>query len=393
MNRVVGFLAQSLVAGLFAFGLLVWTRPTTPLNDLARDAAPASQVGAPPPVPAVALAPTNAEAGNHASYRAAVRSAMPSVVNIYTAKAVPRARGGPFGLPGDYGDGAPARANSLGSGVIWRADGYIVTNNHVVEGADEIAVVVAGRAPLAASVVGTDPESDLAVLKVNATGLAAIQRGGSSHLDVGDVVLAIGNPYGVGQTVTQGIVSATGRNHLGINTFENFIQTDAAINPGNSGGALVDTQGRLAGINTAIYTRSEGSIGIGFAIPIELVASAADELIARGRVRRGNLGIQTRDRDISQSPGMGVTAAPGVLVAAVEANGPAQRAGLRPGDVILSAGGKAVADSTELVARTGNAKPGETIKLQVQRRGERLAFDIELGQRPALRQVRQLREP
>ncbi len=393
MNRVVGFLGQSLVAGLFAFGLLVWTRPTALLDDPARAAAPASEVGALGPSPAVALAPNSAEAVDHASYRVAVRTAMPSVVNIYTAKAVPRARGGPFGPPSDYGDGAPARATSLGSGVIWRADGYIVTNNHVVEGADEIAVVIAGRAPLPARVVGTDPESDLAVLKVNATGLAAIQRGGSSHLDVGDVVLAIGNPYGVGQTVTQGIVSATGRNHLGINTFENFIQTDAAINPGNSGGALVDTQGRLAGINTAIYTRSEGSIGIGFAIPIELVASTADELIAGGRVRRGYLGIQTRDRDDGLAPGAVATAAPGVLVAAVETNGPAQRAGLWPGDVILSIGGTVVTNSAELVARTGNAKPGDTVNVQVQRRGERLVFDIQLGQRPVLRPVRQRREP
>jgi Do/DeqQ family serine protease len=312
---------------------------------------------------------------------------MPSVVNIYTAKALPRSRGWPYGPPSDYGEGAPSLANSLGSGVIWRADGYVVTNNHVVEGADEIAVVVSGRPPLPARVVGTDPESDLAVLKVDATGLAAIPRGGSGHLDVGDVVLAIGNPFGVGQTVTQGIVSATGRNHLGINTFENFIQTDAAINPGNSGGALVDTAGRLAGINTAIYTRSEGSIGIGFAIPVEWVASVADELIAGGRVRRGYLGIQTQDLDAELASRLAVRAAPGVLVAAVEPDGPAQRGGLRPGDVIRSIGGNAVADATELVSRIGNAKPGDAVNLQIERRGQSIALDIKLGQRPVLRPV------
>ena len=378
MNRVVVFVAQTAAAGLLAFGLLSWTRP------------PALPVE--PALPAASAPAITVRTADHASYRAAVRAAMPSVVNIYTAKAVPRSRGWPFGPPSDYGEGAPTRVNSLGSGVIWRADGYVVTNNHVVEGADEIAVVVTGRPPLPARVVGTDPESDLAVLKVNATGLAAIQRGGSSHLDVGDVVLAIGNPFGVGQTVTQGIVSATGRDHLGINTFENFIQTDAAINPGNSGGALVDTAGRLAGINTAIYTRSEGSIGIGFAIPIELVTSVADELIAGGRVRRGYLGIQTQDLDVELASRLGVAATPGVLVAAVETNGPAQRGGLRPGDVIRSIGGKAVADAAELVSRTGNAKPGETVNLQVERRRERIALDIKLGQRPVLRPVQQRTE-
>ncbi len=382
MNRVVVFVAQTAAAGLLAFGLLSWTRPP------ALPVEPALPVA----LPAASAPAITVRTADHASYRAAVRAAMPSVVNIYTAKAVPRSRGWPFGPPSDYGEGAPTRVNSLGSGVIWRADGYVVTNNHVVEGADEIAVVVTGRPPLPARVVGTDPESDLAVLKVNATGLAAIQRGGSSHLDVGDVVLAIGNPFGVGQTVTQGIVSATGRDHLGINTFENFIQTDAAINPGNSGGALVDTAGRLAGINTAIYTRSEGSIGIGFAIPIELVTSVADELIAGGRVRRGYLGIQTQDLDVELASRLGVAATPGVLVAAVETNGPAQRGGLRPGDVIRSIGGKAVADAAELVSRTGNAKPGETVNLQVERRRERIALDIKLGQRPVLRPVQQRTE-
>lgn len=382
MNRVVGFLAQTAAAGLLAFGLLSWTRPP------ALPAEPALPVA----LPAASAPAITVRAADHASYRAAVRAAMPSVVNIYTAKAIPRSRGWSFGPPSDYGEGAPTRVNSLGSGVIWRADGYVVTNNHVVEGADEIAVVVTGRPPLSARVVGTDPESDLAMLKVDATGLAAIQRGGSSQLDVGDIVLAIGNPFGVGQTVTQGIVSATGRNHLGINTFENFIQTDAAINPGNSGGALVDTAGRLAGINTAIYTRSEGSIGIGFAIPIELVASVADELIIGGRVRRGYLGIQTQDLDAELASRLGVAATPGVLVAAVETNGPAQRGGLRPGDVIRSIGGKAVADAAELVSRTGNAKPGETVNLQVERRRERIALDIKLGQRPVLRPMQQRTE-
>ncbi|MDP1690841.1 MAG: trypsin-like peptidase domain-containing protein [Burkholderiaceae bacterium] len=387
MNRVVAFVVQTAAAGLLAFGLLSWIRPAAPALEPARASEPALAVRpAPPPA---ASAPALAVRADHASYRAAVRAAMPSVVNIYTAKAVPRNRGWSFGPPSDYGEGAPARATSLGSGVVWRTDGYVVTNNHVVEGADEIAVVLNGRAPLPARVVGTDPESDLAVLKLDVTGLPAIERGSSSHLDVGDVVLAIGNPFGVGQTVTQGIVSATGRNHLGINTFENFIQTDAAINPGNSGGALVDTAGRLAGINTAIYTRSEGSIGIGFAIPVELVASVADELIAGGRVRRGYLGIQTQDLDAELASRLGVAATAGVLVAAVEANGPAQRGGLRPGDVIRSIGGKAVADAAELVSRTGNAKPGDSVNLQIERRGQRSALDIKLGQRPALRRVQQ----
>jgi serine protease DegQ len=380
MNRALEFVAQSVAAGLLAFGLLSWTLPQPP-------AAPAP---APEPAPPMAAAPTGpapaapARAGQ-ASYRTAVRAAMPSVVNIYTAKAIPRNRGRALGLPGYPGDGALERATSLGSGVIWRADGYLVTNNHVVEGADEIAVVITGRPPMPARVVGNDPESDLAVLKVDATGLPAIQRGGSSHLEVGDVVLAIGNPFGVGQTVTQGIVSATGRNQLGINTFENFIQTDAAINPGNSGGALVDSAGRLAGINTAIYSRSEGSIGIGFAIPIELVGSVADALIAGGRVRRGYLGIQTQDLEAEMATAGDVATKAGVLVVAIEANGPAQRGGLRRGDVIRSIDGNAVANAADLVARTGSAKPGDTVKLRIERRGEPITVQVTLGQRPAMR--------
>lgn len=379
MQRWIEFTGQTVVAAVLASGLMWLTRPDAP------QAAPAVELS--PPVASAVAQPSTPAANTHASYRGAVRIAMPSVVNIYTAKRMPRGRGWLDQPRHDYGEGVPQRATSLGSGVIWRADGYIVTNNHVVEGADEIAVVMPQRAPLRARVVGTDPESDLAVLRVEARGLPAIQRRGGNSLDIGDVVLAIGNPFGVGQTVTQGIVSATGRNHLGINTFENFVQTDASINPGNSGGALVDTAGQLVGINTAIYARSEGSVGIGFAIPVDLVNAVADELMAGGRVRRGWLGIQTQDVDAALAENLSLSVRSGVLVAAVEPRGPADRGGLRPGDVIQAANGKPVDDGAALTQVAAAGKPGTSTQLSVDRRGKSLTLAVTLGQRPALRGI------
>lgn len=358
-------------------GLLLWLQPAKPSDE-------GGAVTASPQLRAAAVA-ANAQPNAQPSYREAVRAAAPAVVNIYTAKKMPRDRGW-LGEPRhDYGDGVPQRATSLGSGVVWRADGYILTNDHVIEGADEIAVVAAGSLPMPARVVGTDPETDLAVLRVQARDLPVISRGNSASLEVGDVVLAIGNPFGVGQTVTQGIVSATGRNHLGINTFENFIQTDAAINPGNSGGALIDASGRLVGINTAIYTQSQGSVGIGFAIPIALAGAVADELIGGGRVRRGWLGIQTQDVDARLAEGLALPVRSGALVMAVEVGGPAARSGLKAGDVVVQLNGKPVADSQALISLAAAAKPGETAALSVNRRGTKLTLSIALGQRPLLR--------
>jgi S1-C subfamily serine protease len=237
---------------------------------------------------------------------------------------------------------------------IVAAQGFILTNNHVVEGADEIAVMPPGGKVAEARVVGTDPETDLAVLRVEAKGLQPITFADPASVQIGDIVLAVGDPFGVGQTVTQGIVSATGRNRLGINTFENFIQTDAAINPGNSGGALVDASGHLVGINTAIYSRSGGSQGIGFAIPVSLARQVMEQIIATGRVSRGWLGVSARDV-IHETTG----AAAGAALVAVQRGGPAERAGLaRAGDTVLSINGKEVVDTAALINETAALSPG-----------------------------------
>jgi serine protease DegQ len=262
--------------------------------------------------------------------------------------------------------------------------GYILTNNHVIEGADQIAVALPAGNAVPARVVGTDPESDLAVLRVEAEGLVAIAFGDSDALQVGDVVLAVGDPFGVGQTVTQGIVSATGRNRLGINTFENFIQTDAAINPGNSGGALVDIEGKLVGINSAIFSKSGGFQGIGFAIPVSLAREVMDQIIAKGRVERGWLGVQAQDLTPEVAAAVGAEAS-GALISGVAPGGPAQRGGLQPGDIVREIGGKAVADTASLVAATAALPPGSRAQLGVERAGRRLTVDLTLGRRPPLR--------
>ncbi|MDO9093145.1 MAG: trypsin-like peptidase domain-containing protein [Rubrivivax sp.] len=315
-----------------------------------------------------------------AGFRAAAAKASASVVNIYTRKAPPRQLPGWLRPYGGSDEEAAQGQSSLGSGVIVAAQGFILTNNHVVEGADEIAVMLPGGKVAEARVVGTDPETDLAVLRVEAKGLQPITFADPVSVQVGDIVLAVGDPFGVGQTVTQGIVSATGRNRLGINTFENFIQTDAAINPGNSGGALVDTSGHLVGINTAIYSRSGGSQGIGFAIPVSLARQVMEQIIAIGRVSRGWLGVSARDV-VHETTG----AAAGAALVAVQRGGPAERAGLRAGDTVVSINGKEIGDTAALINETAALSPGTKAQFKVLRGRETTSLAVELGQRPITR--------
>lgn len=310
------------------------------------------------PPPASGNVPARLESG----FRAAAKKAAGSVVNVYTRK---------FARYEDQ--------SSLGSGVIVSADGYVLTNNHVVDGADQIAVMLPDGKVADARVVGVDPETDLAVLRVNAKGLQPIVFAQPSSLQVGDIVLAVGDPFGVGQTVTQGIVSATGRNRLGINTLENFIQTDAAINPGNSGGALVDTDGHLVGINTAIYSRSGGSQGIGFAIPVSLARQVMEQLISSGRVSRGWLGVGTRDVIVE---GSGESA--GAVLLQVQRGGPADRAGLKAGDVVVAVNDRKISDSNELITQTMAMRPGERASFRVMRNNQALDLTVVLGERPPM---------
>ncbi len=322
-------------------------------------------------------------AGAARSYRAAVEKAAPSVVNVYTAKRVPRnARRYENPLSRYfYGDAEPEEpSTALGSGVILSAQGYILTNNHVVEGADEIAVALTDGRIAQARVVGTDPESDLAVLKIDAAGLRPITVAEAASLRVGDVVLAIGNPFGVGQTVTQGIVSATGRTRLGINVYENFIQTDAAINPGNSGGALVDVDGNLVGINTAIFSQSGGSQGIGFAIPLGLGLQVMKSIVENGRVVRGWLGVEARD-----AAGAASNARRGAQIAGVQRGSPAARADLRPGDIVVAVNGDAIPDASALMLKAAALPPKSAGELKVLREGREMLVKVEVGERPPLR--------
>ncbi|WP_151448743.1 Do family serine endopeptidase [Lacisediminimonas profundi] len=321
------------------------------------------------------------------SYREAARRSMPAVVNIYTSKT---ARQVPNPFMDDpffrrfFGDRLPEQEKqvSLGSGVIVSPDGFVLTNNHVVEAADEIEVALSDGRKAAAKLVGTDPETDLAVIKVNLKDLPAITLGNLDQTRVGDVVLAIGNPFGVGQTVTMGIVSALGRSHLGINTFENFIQTDAAINPGNSGGALIDTNGNLLGINTAIYSRSGGSLGIGFAIPVTTVKTVMESIIKTGRVVRGWIGVEPQDitPELAESFGLGNRS--GTIVAGVLKGGPADRAGMRPGDILTAIDGKQIRNTTEMLNSIAQLTPGNRAKLTVLRRNEQTTLDVTVGTRP-----------
>ncbi|MDA7415469.1 trypsin-like peptidase domain-containing protein [Xenophilus arseniciresistens] len=321
------------------------------------------------------------------SYSAAAQRASPAVVSINTSKAV---RAHPYSndpfFRFFFGDQAQSQPQvGLGSGVIVSPEGYILTNNHVIESADEIEVHLADGRQALAKVIGTDPETDLAVLKIDLDRLPVIVIGDSDHLLVGDQVLAIGNPFGVGQTVTSGIVSALGRNQLGINDFENFIQTDAAINPGNSGGALIDVNGNLLGINTAIYSRSGGSMGIGFAIPASMAKLVLEGIVRDGRVTRGWIGVEPSDLSPELAETFGVKATSGVIITGVLQNGPAAQAGIRPGDVITEVGEKKVANFKELLTAVANLRPGTASAFTVQRGNERLALQVTPGTRPPRR--------
>jgi Do/DeqQ family serine protease len=340
-----------------------------------------------PQVVAIQQAAPTSDARKVATYADAAQAALPAVVHVFTSQEVRRH---PFSNDpvfrhffGDRFGNDTQRQSGLGSGVVVSADGLMLTNNHVVESADEIEIAFHDGRKAKAKLVGSDPESDLAVLRIaDSQPLTPITFAQAESLRIGDVVLAIGNPFGVGQTVTSGIVSALGRTHLGINTFENFIQTDAAINPGNSGGALVDSNGHLVGINTAIYSQSGGSMGIGFAIPVSLAKSVMEQIIKTGTVTRGWIGVEVQDMTPELAESFGVKPDEGALIAGVMRGSPADRAGVKPGDVLLSVGGKRVRDAQVMLDLIAALAPGEKAAFGLFRAGKPLELQIVVGKRP-----------
>jgi serine protease DegS len=366
----LAFTAGACAAALLALWLGVW---------------PPAGTGAAPAEPM----PTGSASGP-VSYADAVARAAPAVVNIFSTRVTteqgPPAFRNPM-LQRQFGGLLPERARqrpttSLGSGVILSRDGLLLTNRHIVKDAEEIRVVLADGTDLEARVVGTDPETDLAVLKASTRDLPMIPIGRADQLRVGDVVLAIGNPFGVGQTVTMGIVGATGRHHLGISSIENFIQTDAAINPGNSGGALINAHGELIGINTAIFSQSGGSEGVGFAIPIDLATEVAAQVVANGRVSRGWIGVVGRAVNAQVAQSFGLRVSEGVLISSTRADSPAARADLRPGDVVTRVDGQPVASTHELLEAIASAGPGASIELELWRGSERRSTRLTTIERP-----------
>lgn len=319
------------------------------------------------------------------SYHDAVKVAAPAVVSIFTTSKVDNSKHPLMSDPvfreffGNDPYGQQRNENSLGSGVIVREDGYILTNNHVIAGATQIVVALQDGRRVEAKVIGTDIDTDLAVIKIELKGLPVLPFKLSGN-QVGDVVLAIGNPFGVGQTVTQGIISATERTDLGINTYENFIQTDAAINPGNSGGALIDVAGNLIGVNTAIFSRSGGSLGIGFAIPASISKQVLDSILEHGRVVRGWLGIYLARSEQETDDILQAAPSPAVI-ASVMKTGPADQAGLRQGDMIVQVNDEKIKSATHLINYVAMQKPNSTIKVYVKRGDELLTFDVVVGDR------------
>ena len=322
------------------------------------------------------------------SYHEAVRKAAPSVVNIFTTKEVRVQRNPLLNDPllrrffGDQFSDDTQKATSLGSGVIVSPAGYILTNNHVVESADEIEVAFPDGKKLLAKVVGSDPDTDLAVLRVEAEKMPAITFGSSENLRVGDIVLAIGNPLGIGQTVTSGIVSALGRTGLGINTFENFIQTDAAINQGNSGGALVDARGNLVGINSAILSQTGGSIGIGLAIPASMAKTVMEQIIKTGTVTRGWIGVELQPVTPALAESFKLGTLEGAIINGVLNGGPADKAGVKPGDVLVAIDGKPIVDPQSVLSAVTGIAPGSAAKVKLKRKGQDMELSVTIGRRP-----------
>jgi Do/DeqQ family serine protease len=373
------YLAQAIALGLITALILSWLWPqllTPPPVEIRRSGeSPAARSGTGP-----------------VSYATAVDRAAPAVVNINTAKVI-TVRPHPFlddpVFRQFFGRGAddlitPRRRveTSLGSGVIFSDQGHILTNHHVIRGADAIQVSLRDGRTAPATVVGSDPDSDLAVLKIDLKKLPVVTLGHSEQLRVGDIVLAIGNPFGVGQTVTMGIVSATGRSRLGINTFENFIQTDAAINPGNSGGALVDANGNLVGINSAIFSQSGGNLGIGFAIPVSFATGVFEDIVQHGRPLRGWLGISAEPITPEQARKLDLKSTEGVIVVGVLRNGPAHRAGLRAEDIILAIDDKKIMDARDALLAISKRRPGSKVALKIQRDGQELMLEMIAIERP-----------
>ena len=385
MHKLWLLFAQTVTVGLGLWFVIAalqpqWLPATRPLP-----VPPPPQATAPAEAPPPMVMPA-APAAAASSYSHAAKRAAPAVVSIVASKAA-RGRGtteDPW-FRHFFGNGrGPQTQTGLGSGVIVSADGYLLTNNHVVEGASDIDVQLADGRQVRARLVGTDPETDLALLQVQLADLPAIALGDMRALQVGDVVLAIGNPFNVGQTVTSGIVSALGRNRLGLSTFENFIQTDAAINPGNSGGALVDAEGRLVGINTAIYSRSGGSMGIGFAIPVDTARMVMQALLRDGQVTRGWIGVEPRDLSPELITSLRLAVTQGVLITGVLQDGPASRGGMRPGDVVTAIGGAEVMNTAELLAAVAALQPQSVTRVAVQRGAQALQLDLTVAQRPKL---------
>lgn len=328
-------------------------------------------------------------------YSKAAQKAMPSVVNIFTSKKVAVNPHHPYlddptlrRFFGDQSEDPSQHESSLGSGVIVSEQGLILTNAHVVQAADEIEVALEDGRTSRARVVGSDPDTDLAVLKIELNKLPAITFADPEKNKVGDVVLAIGNPFGVGQTVTQGIISALGRNHLGISTFENFIQTDASINPGNSGGALIDTDGNLVGINSAIYSRSGGSMGIGFAIPVSIAKHVMEQIARQGSVTRGWIGIEAQDITPELAESFKLKSTTGSLIAGIIKGSPAERAGLKAGDILLEINGHQVFDSGTMLSLISELKPNKQALLKISRNQKQINIPVLIGRRPSPEVIR-----